>query len=130
MMNAAAIATGAYPATHGFYGNTVFWPGPAGAGAEGQTLEFHRPVFTEDYGVLRALDEHSRANGSALLRVETLFEAAHAAGLKTAAIGKSGPAFIQDYRQDEALGVVLDENMAFPLSFARGLQASGFSLLP
>jgi predicted AlkP superfamily pyrophosphatase or phosphodiesterase len=128
MMNAAAIATGAYPATHGFYGNTVFWPGPAGAGAEGQTLEFHRPVFTEDYGVLRALDEHSRANGSALLRVETLFEAAHAAGLKTAAIGKSGPAFIQDYRQDEALGVVLDENMAFPLSFARGLQASGFSL--
>ncbi|HEX4340920.1 MAG TPA: alkaline phosphatase family protein [Polyangiaceae bacterium] len=128
MMNAASLATGAYPATHGFFGNTVYWPGPRGTGADGNTLDFTRPVFTEDYGVLMALDVDARKTQSALLRVETLAEVAHAAGLMTAVIGKSGPAFLQDYREDGAHGVVLDENVALPLAFAKALQAHGFPL--
>ena len=53
---------------------------------------------------------------------------AHAAGLETASVGKSGPAYIQDYREDGARGVILDENIAFPLSFAKELQAAGYAL--
>jgi len=128
MMNAASLATGAYPATHGFFGNTVYWPGPVGKGADGAAIDFTRPVFTEDYGVLTALDDDARRHSGALLRTETLLQAAHAAGLKTAVIGKSGPAFIQDYEEDGALGVILDENLAFPLSFAKALQSARLPL--
>ena len=129
MMNASAFATGAYPATHGFYGNTEYQPGPAGPSATGAANNFSQPIFTEDYGVLQALDAFYVSNNQgALLQVNTLFQAAHTAGLKTAAIGKSGAAFIQDYREDGAGGVILDENIAFPLSFATGVQAAGFAL--
>ena len=129
MMNAAAFATGAYPATHGFYGNTEYQPGPTGNGAAGTPANFSQPIFTEDYGVLQALDSYyvSQAQGSLFL-VSSLFQVAHAAGLKTAAVGKSGAAFIQDYREDGNHGVILDENIAFPLSFATALQGAGFAL--
>src|SRR6478735_6259235 len=40
MMNAAALATGAYPAQHGFYGNTEYQPGPVGKNADGKLIEF------------------------------------------------------------------------------------------
>jgi arylsulfatase A-like enzyme len=129
MMNAAAFATGSYPGTHGFYGNTEYQPGPAGPSASGVAADFTQPIFTEDYGILRALDGYytTQAN-SALFLVDTLFQAAHRKGLKTAAVGKSGPAFIQDHREDGALGVILDENIAFPATFAQALQASGYAL--
>jgi arylsulfatase A-like enzyme len=129
MMNAAAFATGAYPGHHGFYGNTEYQPGPSGSNADGKTIDFAQPVFTEDHGVLQALDRFYQAQGSrGLLAVDTLFQAAHAAGLHTAAIGKIGPAFLQDHRPDEALSVVLDENVAAPFDFAQALQANGFAL--
>jgi arylsulfatase A-like enzyme len=129
MMNAAALATGAYPARHGFYGNTVYQPGPTGKNAEGKEVDFSQPVFTEDHGVLQALDEFYRARGArGLFAVETLFEAAHRAGLRTAAIGKIGPTFLQDLRPNEALSVVLDENIALPFRFARELQSDNFAL--
>ena len=129
MMNAAALATGAYPARHGFYGNTEYQPGPVGHNAEGKQLDFSQPVFTEDHGVLQALDAFYRARGAGgIFAVGTLVEAAHAAGLRTAAIGKIGPVFLQDVRPDDALSVVLDENIALPLGFARALQASSFAL--
>jgi arylsulfatase A-like enzyme len=129
MMNAAALATGAYPAAHGFYGNSEYQPGPTGQSAGGTELNFAEPIFTEDYATLRALDTFYRnTSGGALLRVQSLFEAAHAAGLRTAAIGKSGPAFMQDYRQDGASGVVLDENVVIPRSFALALHTAGFAL--
>jgi len=129
MMNAAALATGAYPAHHGFYGNTEYQPGPAGQSADGKAIDFSQPVFTEDHGVLQALDRFYRARGSrGLFAVGTLFEAAHAAGLRTAAIGKIGPAFLQDVRPDDTLSVILDENIALPYGFAQGLQAANFAL--
>jgi len=129
MMNAAALATGAYPAQHGFYGNTEYQPGPVGQNAEGKALDFSQPVFTEDHGVLQALDGFYRARGArGIFAVETLFEAAHQAGLRTAAIGKIGPAFIQDVHPDDALSVVLDENIALPFGFAQQLQAANFAL--
>ncbi len=128
MMNAAALATGAYPAHHGFYGNTEYQPGPAGNNAEGKVIDFAQPVFTEDHAVLQALDAFYRAQGSSLFSVETLFGAAHAAGLRTAAIGKIGPAFLQDYRPDEQRSVILDENVALPYGFARALQGAGLAL--
>ena len=129
MMNAAALATGAYPAQHGFYGNTEYQPGPTGQNADGKAIDFSQPVFTEDHGVLQALDGFYRAQGKrGIFAVGTLFEAAHAAGLRTAAIGKIGPAFLQDLRPDDALSVVLDENIALPFRFARELQAANLSL--
>ncbi len=129
MMNASAFATGSYPGTHGFYGNTEYQPGPSGKNATGGSVDFSQPVFTEDYGILKALDGfYQSMDGSGLFLVDTLFQAAHRAGLKTAAVGKSGPAFMQDYREDGSNGVILDENIAFPLSFAQALQAQGFAL--
>lgn len=129
MMNAAALATGAYPAQHGFYGNTEYQPGPVGQNADGKPIDFSQPVFTEDHGVLQALDNFYRARGArGVFAVETLFEAAHKAGLRTAAIGKIGPVFIQDVRPDDTLSVVLDENIALPLGFAQKVQAANFAL--
>jgi predicted AlkP superfamily pyrophosphatase or phosphodiesterase len=125
MMNAAAFATGAYPARHGFYGNTEYQPGASGRTADGKAIDFTQPVFTEDHGVLQALDAFY-PNG--LFSGDTLFHAAHAAGLRTAAIGKIGPAFMQDFRPDTERSVLLDENIALPFSFAQGLQTAGFAL--
>lgn len=129
MMNAAALATGAYPEQHGFFGNTEYQPGPSGKNAEGKDIDFEQPVFTEDHGVLQALDSFNRARGKrGLFAVPTLFEVAHAAGLRTASIGKIGPAFAQDVHFDSKLSVVLDENTALPLEFARALQAAHLPL--
>jgi len=129
MMNAAALATGAYPEHHGFYGNTEYLPGANGTNAEGKPIDFSQPVFTEDHGVLQAIDAFNRAQDrGGLFAVGTLFEAAHTAGLRTASVGKIGPAFMQDLHAREPRSVILDENAAAPLSFARALQAAGFAL--
>ena len=129
MMNGAAFATGAYPGTHGFYGNTEYQPGPSGSDSAGKAVNFSQPVFTEDWSILHNLDNYYVGqNNSALFLVDTLFQAAHRAGLKTAAVGKSGPAFLQDYREDGTGGVILDENMAFPRTFATSLLGAGFAL--
>ena len=129
MMNAAALATGAYPAQHGFFGNTEYQPGPSGVTADGKAIDFEQPVFTEDHGVLSALDAFYRAQGQhGLFAIPTLFEVAHAAGLRTASIGKIGPAFAQDVHFDAELSVILDENVALPIEFARALQAARLPL--
>ena len=129
MMNASALATGAYPATHGFYGNTEYQPGPTGKTATGGTADFTQPIFTEDWAILKDLDNYYVGqSNSALFLVDTLFHAAHAAGLTTAAVGKSGPAFMQDFREDGSGGVILDENLAFPRSFAESLLAAGLAV--
>src|SRR5213595_2795358 len=54
-----------------------------------------------------------------------MLQAAQAKGLTTAAIGKFGAAFIQDYKRG---GIVLDEDAAMPLTFARELQKAGYAL--
>jgi arylsulfatase A-like enzyme len=122
LMNGATLATGAFPGTTGFYGNTLWQPGPTGKNQTGAPVDFNQPVFTEDYAILRALDAFY---GNRLLLVETLFQAAQKAGFTTAAIGKSGPAFLQDRGQG---GLILLETMAYPQSFVHELQAAGFKI--
>src|SRR6266481_3302243 len=122
MMNSASIATGAYPGVHGFYGNVVYAPSANGKNAKGADIDFSAPAFIEDFGVVEAVRDAYRGK---LTLVLTMLEAAQAKGLRTAAIGKFGAAFIQDYKR---AGIILDEDAAMPIGFARELQQAGCPL--
>ncbi|HEX3896060.1 MAG TPA: alkaline phosphatase family protein [Rudaea sp.] len=122
MMNAAAFATGSFSGKSGFYGNSLWRPGAPARSSSGESVNMNNPVFTEDYGILRQLDRNQDEH---LLLVQTLLQTAQKAGLITAAIGKSGPAFMQDYKTG---GMVIDEKAVFPLSFAKELQAAKIPL--
>src|SRR6201988_3999071 len=122
MMNSASIATGAYPGMHGFYGNVVYAPLARGKNAKGADIDFSAPAFIEDFGVVEAVRDSYQGR---LALVPTMLQAAQAKGLKTAAVGKFGAAFIQDYKRG---GIVLDEDAAMPLDFAKELQQAGYRL--
>ncbi|HVY22017.1 MAG TPA: alkaline phosphatase family protein [Steroidobacteraceae bacterium] len=124
MINAASLATGAYPQTHGFYGNSFWAPQARGHDAENHPVDFSRPVFTEDYAILQALD---RAVQGKLLAVPTLFEAAHQAGMITAVVGKGGPTFLQSRGSADFF---MDDKTVMPLSAAEHLNKAGFPLPP
>ena len=130
MMNAASFATGSFPQTTGFYGNT-FWtppqiasgnPIPVGNSAAGTSQDYLDPVFTEDYQVLTTLNNYY---GGQLLLVKSLFATAQAAGMVTATIGKSGAAYIQDLGKG---GFFLDENTVQPRTLVTELQAKGIAI--
>src|SRR6266568_1670778 len=122
MMNSASIATGTYPGTHGFYGNVVYAPNARGKNAKGVDIDFSAPAFIEDFGVVEAVRESYQGR---LTLVPTMLEAAQAKGLSTATVGKFGAAFIQDYKRG---GIILDEDAAMPLAFAKELQQAGYPL--
>src|SRR6516162_5777565 len=122
MMNSASIATGAYPGVHGFYGNVVYAPSAKGRNAKGADIDFSAPAFIEDFGVVEAVRDAYRGQ---LTLVSTMLQAAQAKGLTTAAIGKFGAAFIQDYTRG---GIILDEDAAMPLSLAKEIQTAGYPL--
>src|SRR5437870_8022227 len=122
MMNSASIATGTYPGVHGFYGNVVYAPHAKGKNAKGVEIDFSAPAFIEDFGVVEAVRELHQGK---LTLVSTMLQAAQAKGLTTASIGKFGAAFIQDYKRG---GIILDEDAAMPLGFAKELQQAGFPL--
>jgi arylsulfatase A-like enzyme len=122
MMNSASMATGAYPGVHGFYGNVVYAPSAKGRNAKGAEIDFSAPAFIEDFGVVEAVRD---AYQGRLALVSTMLEAAQGKGLTTAAIGKFGAAFIQDYKR---AGIILDEDAAMPIGFARELQQAGYPL--
>ena len=122
MMNSASIATGAYPGMHGFYGNVVYAPNAKGKNAKGVAIDFSAPAFIEDFGVVEAVRD---ANQGRLTLVTTMLQVAQAKGLTTAAVGKFGAAFIQDYHRG---GIILDEDAAIPLSLAKELQNAGYAL--
>ncbi|HXJ84520.1 MAG TPA: alkaline phosphatase family protein [Candidatus Methylomirabilis sp.] len=129
MMNGSSFATGAFPRTSGFYGNTLWTPPqgsdnriPVGASASGSPQDYVAPVFTEDYQVLTTLQSYYEDQ---LLLVRTLFGAAQAAGLTTATIGKSGAAYLLDLGRG---GIFLDENSILPRTLVTELQAAGFAL--
>jgi hypothetical protein len=48
MMNAASLATGAFPEATGYYGNVLWQPAASGADFAGKPLDFRQPVFSED----------------------------------------------------------------------------------
>ena len=122
MMNAASFATGAFSDATGFYGNVLWQRTAKGNDSAGKPVDYQQPVFSEDYAVLDALKAPNKE-----LLTGTLFAAAQAAGMATAAIGKSGAAYLQDTGRG---GVVLDEKTVWPLEFARQLQAAGVALPP
>src|SRR5213595_3798884 len=124
MMNSASIATGTYPGVHGFYGNVVYAPKASGKNAKGIDIDFSAPAFIEDFGVVEAVRESYQGK---LTLVSTMLQAAQAKGLTTAAVGKFGAAFIQDYKRG---GIILDEDAAMPLGFAKELQQAGYPLPP
>ena len=130
MMNSSSLATGSFPKISGYYGNT-FWtppragaaqPIPVGKSAAGTNQDYVDPVFTEDYAVLSTLNDYYEGQ---LLLVKTLFKTAQDAGLKTAAIGKSGAAYLQDINRG---GFFVDENAVLPQSLATELQAANIAL--
>src|SRR5438128_9465376 len=122
MMNSASIATGTYPGVHGFYGNVVYAPSAKGKNAKGADIDFSAPAFIEDFGVVEAVRD---AYQGRLTLVSTMLQAAQAKWLTTAAIGKFGAAFIQDYTRG---GIILDEDAAIPLALAKELQQVGYPL--
>ena len=129
MMNGSSFATGAFPKTSGFYGNTFWTPPqgsantiPVGSSAAGTNQDYVDPVFTEDYQVLATLNTYYSGQ---LLLVKSLFATAQSAGLATATIGKSGAAYIQDLGQG---GYFLDENTVMPRSLVTELQSNGYAL--
>jgi Type I phosphodiesterase / nucleotide pyrophosphatase len=122
MMNSASIATGTYPGVHGFYGNVVYAPKASGKNAKGVDIDFSAPAFIEDFGVVEAVRDSYQGK---LALVSTMLQAAQDKGLTTAAIGKFGAAFIQDYKRG---GIVLDEDAAMPLGLAKEIQIAGYPL--
>ena len=129
MMNSSSFATGSFPSSSGFYGNTFWTPPqgtantiPVGLSAAGTAQDYVDPVFTEDYQVLTTLNTYY---GGQLLLVKNLFGAAQAAGMVTATIGKSGAAYLQDLGQG---GFFLDENSVRPRSLVNELQAANIAL--
>src|SRR2546430_952106 len=122
MMNSASIATGTYPGVHGFYGNVVYAPSAKGKNAKGVDIDFSAPAFIEDFGVVEAVRDSYQGK---LTLVSTMLQAAQAKGLTTAAIGKFGAAFIQDYARG---GIIFDEDAAMPLSFPKQLQHARYWL--
>ena len=122
MMNGASLATGSFPGTSGFYGNSLWQPGPNGVNANLSNVDFNQPVFTEDYKIL---DDLNAYYNNQLFLVGTLFSAAQKAGLVTAAVGKSGPAYLQDGHRG---GYILDENTVVPLSLATELTNNHFAV--
>ena len=127
MMNAASFATGDFAGKTGFYGNTLWDPRAHGLDAHGHPVNFKAPVFTEDYKILQDMNQPDQKDP--LFFVNTLFHNAHKAGLKTIAVGKSGPAFIQNYQQEaQTQGIVIDERHIYPLSTANNLQKQGYPI--
>jgi arylsulfatase A-like enzyme len=122
MMNSASIATGTYPGVHGFYGNVVYAPSAKGRNAKGAEIDFSAPAFIEDFGVVEAVRDSYQGR---LTLVPTMLQAAQAKGLTTVAVGKFGAAFIQDYKRGR---IILDEDAAMPLGFAKELQQAGYRL--
>lgn len=122
MMNSSSLNTGSYPDKVGFYGNTVYAPGPSGNDANGKPKDYNQPVFTEDWNILKTLNAFY---GNHLFLVRRLLQEAQDKGMTTAIVGKSGAAFM--FALDRK-GYGIDENAVFPESLARELQEAGYPL--
>ncbi|RDB37099.1 alkaline phosphatase family protein [Spirobacillus cienkowskii] len=136
MNNAQVFATGDYAGKSGFYGNSLYQPwrtnkvyGTAiNSKGNNITQQFASPIFTEDYQILKALDQPNQDKPELhepLVYVSTLLQEAQKANLITAVVGKSGPAFFQDFRGG---GYIIDEYHVWPLTFAKELQNHKYAL--
>jgi arylsulfatase A-like enzyme len=110
-VNAATLATGAQPGTHGIVGNQMYVP----------SVEPRRAFDTGNY---RNLTELDRATGGRLLHVTTLAERLHARGLGLAGVssGSTGSAFLLNPRATSGVGALVNgyfdpgQTVGFPRS--------------
>ena len=91
MPNASAFATGHYLGDTGLVGNTMLMDGPVRSPPGLPTVT----PFVENDTTLRELDNNALYHGS-FVNAETLMSLARKAGFAVAAIGKHGPAGLQD----------------------------------
>src|SRR5207244_48704 len=96
-VNAATLATGAYPRAHGILGNTMFVP----------AVNPRRAFSNGDWSNLVAVD---RATGGGLVNVPTLAERLASAGRRLAAVssGSTGSAFLLNPRAPAGVGVLVN----------------------
>jgi arylsulfatase A-like enzyme len=96
-VNAATLATGAQPGTHGIVGNQMYVP----------AVDASRALGTDSH---RRLLEVDRATGGRLVLVETLAERLAARGLDLAAVssGSTGSALLTNPRAPEGVGVLVN----------------------
>jgi hypothetical protein len=90
--NASAIATGHYLGDTGDFSNTLY-PGFVIPPVTGVQVPYTPTPFIENDAVIGCIDDRFSGN---YLDEETLLHYAHEHGFLTAAIGKLGPALIQD----------------------------------
>jgi predicted AlkP superfamily pyrophosphatase or phosphodiesterase len=95
-VNAATLATGAHPGTHGILGNTMYLP----------AVNSRRAFSNDDWRNLVKVDEATRA----LVPVPTLAEGLGAHGLRFAAVssGSTGSAFLLNPRAPRGVGVLVN----------------------
>ena len=117
--NASAIATGHYLGDTGDFSNTIFTGLPEyWGGAFGKPPGTFTPYIENDAALA---DLNSQFHGN-YLNEETLLSAARERGFNTAAIGKMGPAAIQDVSQLSEVGgrfampqtVIIDDGTGTP----------------
>ncbi len=124
MVNAASFATGDLAGKTGFYGNVIWRPQANGDNASGKYVNFKAPIFTEDYQILTDLNKPQ--NGGPTLATKHLFTLLHQHGIRTASVGKSGPAALQTALSKRTnSNLILDEKHVYPLAFAKWMQKHG-----
>lgn len=105
MPNGSAIATGHYLGDTGDFSNTVYVGYPVfNTGNFSRTAASPTP-FLENDQVLSDVDDHANGN---YLNEESLLSIARKNGYNTAAVGKLGPAAIQDAAQLKPLNKAFD----------------------
>jgi arylsulfatase A-like enzyme len=117
-VNAATLATGAQPGTHGIVGNQMYVP----------DVEAGRAFDTGNYGHLRRLGEVS---GGRVVLAPILAERLHARGLRLAGVssGSTGSAFLLNPRATDGVGVLVngyfdpDRVVAYPADVSRAILA-------
>jgi arylsulfatase A-like enzyme len=96
MPNAASIATGHYPGDTGVYANTLYTAFRVFSSGNFAKFPTTSTPFLESDSVLGDVEDHF---GGSLLGEDSLLAIARAHGYSTAAIGKLGPAAVQDVTQ-------------------------------
>jgi hypothetical protein len=96
-VNAAALATGAYPGTNGIVSNAMYVP----------AVDPRRAFNTEELSALLTLDTRS---GGRLLLVKSLGEVLQEHGLKFAAVssGSPGSALLLNHRAPHGVGILVN----------------------
>jgi hypothetical protein len=108
--NASSLATGHQLGDTGDFSNTIWTAAPIASAAGSVT------PFLENDAVLGEVDARFGGN---YLNETTVLEAARQAGYGTAAIGKLGPALIQDHRaRDGTTTIIIDDSTGRPNGIA------------